>query len=210
MYTDTTLLTSTSILLDLFDESNNSEANLRHGHHEARLSLTLTARMSFLDQARSNLQRSLRRDSVSNDTRKQSTSTVPNPQIVQPSTSYTNWVNPSRWKPAAAPADPHPPAAPKLKPRPQRLLSPLSSPGVPNSLWFASDIQLAASVVIIQPSTSKFVVLSEKKKLRAGNRVEESEYWFLPRGRKDIGESLEQTALREGYEEVIYSLINDI
>jgi 8-oxo-dGTP pyrophosphatase MutT (NUDIX family) len=26
--------------------------------------------------------------------------------------------------------------------------------------------------------------------------------WFLPRGRKDIGESLEQAALREAYEEV--------
>ena len=28
------------------------------------------------------------------------------------------------------------------------------------------------------------------------------DYWFLPKGRKDVGESLEDTALREGYEEV--------
>lgn len=26
--------------------------------------------------------------------------------------------------------------------------------------------------------------------------------WFLPKGRKDVGESLEETAVREGYEEV--------
>jgi 8-oxo-dGTP pyrophosphatase MutT (NUDIX family) len=30
----------------------------------------------------------------------------------------------------------------------------------------------------------------------------ERKYWFLPKGRKDVGESLEQAALREAYEEV--------
>lgn len=47
-------------------------------------------------------------------------------------------------------------------------------------------------MVIIQPSTRKVVLLYERRR----------NYWFLPKGRKDIGESLEQTALREAYEEV--------
>ena len=32
--------------------------------------------------------------------------------------------------------------------------------------------------------------------------VLEKETWFLPKGRKDVGETLETAALREGYEEV--------
>ena len=51
---------------------------------------------------------------------------------------------------------------------------------------------LGAGMVIIQPSSAKLVLLYE-------NRLK---YWFLPKGRKDLGESLEQTALREAYEEV--------
>jgi 8-oxo-dGTP pyrophosphatase MutT (NUDIX family) len=51
---------------------------------------------------------------------------------------------------------------------------------------------LGAGMVIIQPSTHKIVVIYETEK----------QYWFLPRGRKDVGESLEQAALREAYEEV--------
>jgi len=153
--------------------------------------------MSFLDQARNNFQRSFRRDSGAADTRKPSTSTAPNPQYVQPSTSYyTGWTG-RQWRPAPVVEPPKPQ-------RPAKYLSPLSTPGVPNSLWFTSDIQLAASVVIIQPSTSNYVVLSEKYTLKFGNKVEEREHWFLPRGRKDIGESLEQTAVREGYEESGY------
>ena len=51
---------------------------------------------------------------------------------------------------------------------------------------------LGAGMVIFQPSTHKVVVVYETEK----------QYWFLPRGRKDVGESLEQTALREASEEV--------
>jgi len=40
-------------------------------------------------------------------------------------------------------------------------------------------------------STQKIVVIHESK----------LDYWFLPRGRKDLGESLETAALREAYEE---------
>ena len=51
---------------------------------------------------------------------------------------------------------------------------------------------LGAGMVLIQENTHKIVVVYETMK----------KYWFFPRGRKDIGESLEQTALREAYEEV--------
>ena len=53
---------------------------------------------------------------------------------------------------------------------------------------------LGAGMVLIQEHTHKIVVVYETQK----------KYWFFPRGRKDIGESLEQTALREAYEEVIF------
>lgn len=67
-----------------------------------------------------------------------------------------------------------------------------SSPAVPDSHWCSSDILLGAGMVVIQPSTGKIVVISSVKEER----------WFLPRGRKDVGETLEQAALREAYEEV--------
>lgn len=47
-------------------------------------------------------------------------------------------------------------------------------------------------MVIIQEETQKVVVIYDTKR----------KIWFLPKGRKDIGESLEQAALREAYEEV--------
>jgi len=53
---------------------------------------------------------------------------------------------------------------------------------------------LGAGMVLIQDKTQKIVIIYEKQK----------KYWFFPRGRKDIGESLEQTALREAYEESGY------
>jgi len=71
-------------------------------------------------------------------------------------------------------------------------------------LWYGGDVQLAASVVIIQPSTSRFVVLSETRKYKSNGVDKEFTSYFLPRGRKDVGESIEQTALREGYEESGY------
>lgn len=47
-------------------------------------------------------------------------------------------------------------------------------------------------MVVIQEKTEKVLVVYETKK----------KYWFFPRGRKDLGETLEQAALREAYEEV--------
>lgn len=70
-------------------------------------------------------------------------------------------------------------------------LSERSTTAIPNSIFHATDFILGAGVVIIQPSTAKIVLVTDKR-----------ERWFLPKGRKDKGESLEQTALREAYEEV--------
>ena len=70
-------------------------------------------------------------------------------------------------------------------------LSERSTAAIPDSIFHATDFTLGAGVVIIQPSTSKIVLVTDKR-----------ERWFLPKGRKDKGESLEQTALREAYEEV--------
>ena len=53
---------------------------------------------------------------------------------------------------------------------------------------------LGAGMVLIQPSTNKVVLLYDPSR----------RYWFLPKGRKDVGESLEQAALREAYEEVCF------
>jgi 8-oxo-dGTP pyrophosphatase MutT (NUDIX family) len=75
---------------------------------------------------------------------------------------------------------------------PALIFSKDSTSEVPPSLWFASDFLLGAGMVIIQPETEKIVVIYDTKR----------KIWFLPKGRKDVGESLEQTALREAYEEV--------
>ena len=70
-------------------------------------------------------------------------------------------------------------------------LSDKSTPAIPDSFFHATEFILGAGIVVIQPSTGKIVV------------VENGEgRWFLPKGRKDEGESLDKTALREGYEEV--------
>ncbi len=47
-------------------------------------------------------------------------------------------------------------------------------------------------MVIIQPSSHKIVVCYDSLR----------KTYFLPKGRKDIGESLEEAAVREAYEEV--------
>jgi len=67
-----------------------------------------------------------------------------------------------------------------------------STHSIPNSILHAPDFLLGVGVVIIQPSTSKLVLVENKGR------------WFLPKGRKDKGETLEQAALREGYEESGY------
>jgi 8-oxo-dGTP pyrophosphatase MutT (NUDIX family) len=74
---------------------------------------------------------------------------------------------------------------------PVHPLSERSTAAVPTSIFHATDFVLGAGMVIIQPSTAKVVLLTDQR-----------ERWFLPKGRKDKGESLEQTALREAYEEV--------
>jgi len=78
-------------------------------------------------------------------------------------------------------------------PRPADL-SRWSTPDVPNSAWCSSNFQLGAGMVLIQQNTHKIVVVYDTQE----------KYWFFPRGRKDRGESLEQAALREAYEESGY------
>ncbi|KAJ7270640.1 hypothetical protein B0H12DRAFT_1093215 [Mycena haematopus] len=77
--------------------------------------------------------------------------------------------------------------------RPQPM-SDFSSPQVPDSGWTGENFLLGAGMVVFQPATSQVVILYESQK----------KYWFLPKGRKDVGESLEQTALRESHEESGY------
>jgi ADP-ribose pyrophosphatase YjhB (NUDIX family) len=82
-------------------------------------------------------------------------------------------------------------------------LSSLSTPARPESLYASIDLQLGAGAVIVQPSSNKVVLLSVRKTREdeAGNKFQHDVY-FLPKGRKDIGETLEECATREGYEEV--------
>ncbi|KAJ7042958.1 NUDIX hydrolase domain-like protein [Mycena alexandri] len=86
----------------------------------------------------------------------------------------------SRWRLPVAPPPPR--------------MSPWSSAQVPDSMWADTNLLLGAGMVVLQPATSKIVVVYESKK----------KYWFLPKGRKDVGESLEQAALREAHEESGY------
>jgi 8-oxo-dGTP pyrophosphatase MutT (NUDIX family) len=60
-------------------------------------------------------------------------------------------------------------------------------------MFFSENFMLGAGAVIIQPSSGKVVI------------VQDGTSWFLPKGRKDLGESIEQAALREAYEEVCVS-----
>ncbi|KAF9006026.1 NUDIX hydrolase domain-like protein [Cyathus striatus] len=78
----------------------------------------------------------------------------------------------------------------------QQPLSRYSSPSVPNAGWCSINFMLGAGMVIFQQNTHKIVLVYERKR----------KYWFLPRGRKDVGESLEETALREAYEEAGYNV----
>ena len=71
-------------------------------------------------------------------------------------------------------------------------LGPGSTPAVPDSAWCSDSFMLGAGMVIIQEHTHKIVVVYDSHRKR----------WFFPRGRKDVGESVEQAALREAYEEV--------
>ena len=75
------------------------------------------------------------------------------------------------------------------------LLSECSTPVVSDSLWFSSDLLIGAGMVVLQPSTEKVVLVHDS----ADDR------WFMPRGRKDVGETIEQAAIREAYEESGYN-----
>ena len=57
-------------------------------------------------------------------------------------------------------------------------------------MFFSENFMLGAGAVIIQPSSGKVVI------------VQDDDRRFLPKGRKDLGESIEHAALREAYEEV--------
>ncbi|KAI8990387.1 hypothetical protein BD414DRAFT_483461 [Trametes punicea] len=72
-----------------------------------------------------------------------------------------------------------------------------SDPAAPDRVWFAQDFMLGAGMIVIQPSTNKVVILKEIITFRG----EQVPIWFLPKGRKDVGESIEHAALREAYEE---------
>ncbi|KAI5887925.1 uncharacterized protein SCHCODRAFT_02639248 [Schizophyllum commune H4-8] len=74
------------------------------------------------------------------------------------------------------------------------IFSHWSTPAVEEAYWCSSDMMLGAGMVIIQPETRKIVCVYERAR----------KYWFLPKGRKDVGQSLEETALREAYEETGY------
>lgn len=71
-------------------------------------------------------------------------------------------------------------------------LSELSSDAIPNSVFAQPDFLLGAGMIILEHNTWKVVV------------IQEHNYWFFPKGRKDVGESLEEAALREAYEESGY------
>ena len=75
---------------------------------------------------------------------------------------------------------------------PAKPLSQFSSPSVQDSHWSSLDFLLGVAMIIIQQNTHKIVVVHNP----------EDGFWFFPRGRKDTGETLEQAALREAYEEV--------
>lgn len=94
----------------------------------------------------------------------------------------------------------HPPSIIPQQAVPSALqLSQWSTGAVPNSAWCSNDFMLGTGMVVIQEKTEKILLVYETKE----------KYWFFPRGRKDIGETLEQAALREAYEEVCSSTLHD-
>ncbi|PPQ80336.1 hypothetical protein CVT25_003619 [Psilocybe cyanescens] len=79
-------------------------------------------------------------------------------------------------------------------PLPIPNLSEWSTSAIAPSAWCSTDFMVGVGMVIIQQKTQKIVVLYSTK----------WKYWFFPRGRKDVGESIEQAALREAHEESGY------
>ncbi|KAH0606214.1 uncharacterized protein H6S33_003875 [Morchella sextelata] len=70
--------------------------------------------------------------------------------------------------------------------------------------WPSSNFVLAAGTATFQPSTRKVLIIQDTSRTRPGT-PRESCLWFLPRGRKDIGESIEDCAVRETLEEAGYT-----
>jgi hypothetical protein len=70
--------------------------------------------------------------------------------------------------------------------------SAFSGPSVPNGHFCSSDFIQGAGMIVMQPSTQKIVLVYDTL----------LNVWFLPQGRKSVGESLEHTALKEACKEV--------
>lgn len=83
------------------------------------------------------------------------------------------------------------PSPPQPRPPPPPPLSIYSSYAVQDSAWAGSDVQLGAGMVLFQQDTHMVVVINDTRQ----------NVWLLPKGRKNISEPLEQTALREAFEE---------
>ncbi|KAG7443240.1 uncharacterized protein BT62DRAFT_1009426 [Guyanagaster necrorhizus] len=79
-------------------------------------------------------------------------------------------------------------------PQPPRVFSQWSSAEIPDGGWASCDFMMGSGMVIIQPSSHKVVVCYDSLR----------QEYFLPKGRKDVGESLEEAAVREAYEESGY------
>ena len=117
------------------------------------------------------------------------TATSSQTQRVNANSNRTSRVNANRMSRPLQPINPY-------------AMSPESDYGVPDRLWFSQDFMLGAGMVIIQPTSGKVVVLGEPAGPDPRDPTKVLTRWFLPKGRKDRGESLEQAALREAYEEV--------
>ena len=116
---------------------------------------------------------------------------MPPPHPQRPQATYTARSRPTARTVVEAPSRPQTPQTRQRTPSPEPL-SEYSTPMVPNSAWCSQNFMLGAGMVILQPSTNKVAIVYDSI----------GKYWFLPKGRKDLGESLEKTALREAYEEV--------
>lgn len=81
------------------------------------------------------------------------------------------------------------------RPQPPLNFSRYSSTSVPDGGWACEDFMVGVGMVVIQPTTNKMVLLYDHSGLKGRS-------YFLPKGRKDLGETLQQAALREAYEEV--------
>ncbi|KAJ3824573.1 hypothetical protein EV361DRAFT_912082 [Lentinula raphanica] len=148
--------------------------------------LLSTSATMFTSRPRTNdnLNHSSPAPSTSSRSRSQSQNATSARTTTQPTSPLIS--NPLRW------LRPHHPQ----QPRPL-IFSPWSSPSIPDSGWACEDFMVGVGMVIIQPSTQKMVILYDHSKPGC---------FFLPRGRKDVGETLQEAALREAYEESGYEI----